>query len=165
MELEIIMHSDISREDLLRVIAIKNAAWPHPLESQIKWIEEHQRPDDLHVILREGASDYAYMDLCPVTANIDGQDVAFMGVGNVCSKTKGQGHGGMLISLVNEHLKENNLKGLLFCKKHVVGFYAHYSWEVIPSHSIRIDENTCNVFAMTYNTPTFHKMSYNDRPF
>ena len=165
MELEIIKHSDISQEELLRVIAIKNAAWPHPLESQLNWIEENQRPDDLHVILKEGADDYAYMDLCPVTANVDGQNVAFMGVGNVCAKTKGQGHGGILISRVNDYLKENNLRGLLFCKEHVIGFYNHYDWKVIPDKRITIVGSEHEVYSMTYNMPSFHKMSYNNRQF
>ena len=38
MELIIIKHNDILFRDILRAIAVKNVAWRHPVESQLKWI-------------------------------------------------------------------------------------------------------------------------------
>ena len=166
MELEIIKHSDISSEDLLRVVSIKNAAWPHPIESQLRWIEENQCLDDLHVILKEGEYDYAYMVLCPVTAIIDGKKTEFVGIGNVCSKNKGQGYGGQIVSLVNEYIKNNKLSGLLFCKNHVVQFYEHYGWKVIPINKIILENiNHIGIYTMCYNTSSFNKIIYNNRTF
>lgn len=40
MELEIIKHSDIKHENLMRVINIKNAAWPHPIECQLNGLRK-----------------------------------------------------------------------------------------------------------------------------
>lgn len=166
MELEIIKHCDISHEDLLRVINIKNAAWPYPIESQMIWIKENQNLEDLHIILKERNNDYAYMNLCAVTAVVDGIETSFMGIGNVCSKTKGLGHGGHLVSLVNKYLEDNNLKGMLFCKEHVMHFYAHYNWQIIPSEAVTIaGEKYDGVYTMTFNAPAYKKIIYSDRLF
>lgn len=166
MELEIIKHSNISHEDLLRVICIKNVAWPHSFESQLKWIEENQNPEDLHILLKDGINDYAYMDLCPVKAIVDGIETAFMGIGNVCSKTKGQGYGGVLLNLVNKYLIENDFKGLLFCKNHVKSFYTHYNWQVIPSENVTFEKNGYdNIYTLTFNMTLINQMFYNDRLF
>lgn len=166
MELEIIKHSDISQEDLLRVIDIKNTAWPHPIESQLNWIANNQSCEDLHVILKDGNEDLAYMDLCPVKAVVDDHQMCFMGLGNVCSKTKGLGHGGMLVNLVNKHLVDNNLQGMLFCMDRVVRFYALYGWQVISSDKVTIEgEGHDGVYTMCYNTPSFNRMVYSGRLF
>ena len=166
MEIEIIKHSDISYDDLLRVIQIKNSAWPHPIESQLRWIKENQNPEDLHVLLKDGVNDYAYMDLCPVKAIVDGNETAFMGIGNVCSKTKGQGYGGILVELVNKYIKENSLRGLLFCKDHVVLFYAHYNWQLVPSEKVIFEgSGYTSINTMTYNITQINQLLYRDRIF
>lgn len=166
MELEFIKHSDISHEDLLRIINIKNVAWPHPIESQLKWISDNQGKDDFHVILNDGLKDYAYMDLCPVDAFVDGKRTSFMGIGNVCTVIKGQGYGGKLITLVNKYLDDNELRGLLFCMAPVAKFYLHFNWHIIPSDLITIECKEHNdVCVMTYNAPPNKKILYNDRLF
>lgn len=166
MELEIIKHSDISQEDLLRIIDIKNAAWPHPIESQLKWIADNQSSEDLHVILKEGGEDLAYMDLCPVMAMVDGHYTSFVGIGNVCTKEKGKGHGGELMKLVNKYIVDNNLRGMLFCMDRVVRFYANYSWQLIPSDSVIIEgEGHEGIYTMCFNIPSFNRMIYSDRLF
>lgn len=90
-ELEIIKHNDILFRDLLRVIAVKNVSWPHPVESQVKWIIENMSPDDYHVFLKEDGNDKAYMTLSPVTASVNGVETPFMGVGCVCLAKHGLG--------------------------------------------------------------------------
>lgn len=166
MELEIIKHSDISIKDLLRVIEIKNVAWPHPIESQLKWIKENQHQDDLHVILKDNGKDLAYMDMCPVSAFVDDEKLFFMGVGNVCTKIHGLGHGGELVTLVNDYLKTNQQHGLLFCREKVMHFYAQYKWLVISSERAIIEGEECeDIYTMCFNTPSFSKMIYSDRVF
>ena len=90
-ELEIIKHNDILFRDLLRAVAVKNVAWPHPVESQVKWIIDNMRPDDYHVFLKDDEQDKAYMTLSPVTASVNGVETPFMGVGCVCSANPGMG--------------------------------------------------------------------------
>ena len=94
--LEIIRHNDILFRDLLRAVAVKNVAWPHPVESQVKWIIDNMQPDDLHVFLQDNGEDKAYMTLSPVTATVNGAETPFMGVGCVCTAHPGMG-GGQII--------------------------------------------------------------------
>lgn len=89
--LEIIRHNDILFRDLLRAVAVKNVAWPHPVESQVKWIIDNMQPDDMHVFLTENGEDKAYMTLSPVTATVNGVETPFMGVGCVCAAKPGMG--------------------------------------------------------------------------
>lgn len=166
MELEIIKHCDVSHEFLHRVVEIKNSAWPYPFESQLNWIKENQSPDDLHVILKDNDEDLAYMDLCPVIALVDNMPIHFMGVGNVCTKSHGWGHGGYLMRLINEFFFINKFHGLLFCKDSLVRFYAHYNWVVIPRESVSFEGELHDAACiMCFNTPPFCKIIYSDRFF
>lgn len=166
MELEIIQHKDILFRDVFRVIKLKNIAWPHPIESQVKWILENQKEEDFHVILVDNHKDLAYLDLCPVKAEIDGVQTEFLGIGNVCTKNQGLGHGAIIISKVNEYLKMNDKKGLLFCKDALIRFYSKYGWTLLSKDRVTTEsENHIGVFTMCYNVPTFEALKYSDRMF
>ena len=91
MELEIYKHRDILFRDLLRAIAVKSIAWPHTLESQVRWIVDNLRDEDEHVFLKDGDRDMAYMTLSPVKGMLNDSPTTFMGVGCVCSANPGMG--------------------------------------------------------------------------
>lgn len=166
MEIEFIQHKDILFRDILRIVNIKNVVWPHSLESQLKWIVENQKDKDFHVILKDNDEDLAYLNLCPVKADIDGKDTEFIGIGNVCTKIHGIGYGGILIKEINTYFEKNYMRGLLFCKENVVDFYTNYGWSVITKNII-LNDMKCNenVYIMCYNTQPFLEMKYKDRLF
>lgn len=166
MELEIIKHGQITENDLKRVISIKNTVWPHPFDSQMRWIQKFQKSEDFHVFLNDNNEDLAYMDLCPIRVLVDGKQVDFLGLGNICTKTHGLGHGGILIEMVNDYLLNNNLKGLLFCKEGVANFYTRYGWTIIPNNKIVFsDINNEGIKTMSFNMSSFEKAEYCDRSF
>lgn len=165
MELEIIKHNDILFRDLLRGIAVKNIAWPHPIESQLKWIINNVHPEDFHVFLTEGGKDSAYMTLSPVECEMNGNMTAFYGVGCVCSSSRGEGFGGLLLKKTNGYLLDNGFKGLLFCKKQLIPFYEKYDWKVVPHNKVIMPEENPAVFTMVYNCPVIESLLYSDRLF
>lgn len=164
-ELEIIRHNDILFHDLLRAVAVKNVAWPHSVDSQLKWIIDNMQPDDLHVFLKENGEDLAYMTLSTVTAFVNGVDTPFKGVGCVCSSKHGVGFGKQLMKNVNKWLQDNNYKGLLFCKKELVQFYKKYGWNLIEPSSVIFTTPHDGVYTMSYNCEGIKKIEYKDRLF
>lgn len=165
MKLEIIKHDDILFRDLLRAVTIKNVAWPHPVDSQLKWIIDNMRPEDFHVFLKEDGADRAYMTLSPVIATVNGVDTSFMGIGCVCSVKRGVGLGKQLMESVNKWLNDNNHKGLLFCKKELVQFYKKYGWSLIEPASVIFTTPHDGVYTMSYNYEGIKKIEYKDRFF
>lgn len=164
-ELEIIKHDDILFRDLLRAVAVKNVAWPHLVESQVKWIINNMQPDDLHVFLKENGEDKAYLTLSPVTATVNGVDTPFMGIGCVCSAKHGVGLGKQLMESVNKWLSDNNHKGLLFCKKELVQFYKKYGWVLIEPSCVVFTTPHEGVYTMSYNCEGIENIEYKDRLF
>ena len=165
MELEIIKHKDILFRDLLRGIAVKNVAWPHPIESQVKWIIDKMQSEDMHVFLSEKGKDVAYMTLSPVMGILNGIETAFLGIGCVCSAVKGMGYGNHLMQEVNRYLEKHNAKGLLFCREGVIRFYQKNSWQLIPQEILQIEGSHEGVFTMVYNSEEIHTLIYKDRMF
>lgn len=165
MELQIIKHNDILFRDLLRGIAVKNVAWPHPVESQVKWIIDNMYPNDFHVFLTEGGKDKAYMTLSPVEGEINGGTVCFYGVGCVCASSKGEGFGGLLLEKTNKYLLETGVKGLLFCKRQIIPFYEKYDWKVVTHNKVIMPEEDPVVFTMVYNCPEIESLKYSGRLF
>ena len=164
-DLEIIKHNDILFRDLLRAVTVKNVAWPHPVDSQLKWIVDNMRPEDLHVFLKENGEDKAYMTLSPVNATVNGVNTSFMGIGCVCSAKHGVGLGKQLMEGVNKWLKDNNHKGLLFCKKELIPFYEKYGWSFVEPASVIFTKPHDGVYTMSYNCEDIKKIEYKDRLF
>ena len=164
-ELEIIKHDDILFRDLLRAVTVKNAAWPHPVDSQLKWMIENMQPEDLHLFLKENGEDLAYMTISPVTASVNGVDTPFMGIGCVCSAKHGVGLGKQLMEGVNKWLKDNNHKGLLFCKIELVQFYKKYGWVLIDPSCVVFNTPHEGVYTMSYNCERLKNIEYKDRLF
>lgn len=165
MDLQIIKHNDILFRDLLRGIAVKNVAWPHPTESQVKWIIDNMYQEDYHVFLTEEGKDKAYMTLSPVKGEMNGIETVFWGVGCVCTSSKGEGYGGMLLKKTNQYLLDKGVKGLLFCKKQLIPFYEKYDWKVVPQNKVIIPEDDSGVFTMVYNCPEIERLKYSGRMF
>lgn len=163
--LEIIRHNDILFRDLLRAVTVKNVAWPHSVESQVKWIIDNMQPDDMHVFLKENGEDKAYMTLSPVTATVNGVETPFMGVGCVCAAERGIGLGNSLMESVNKWLVEHGHKGLLFCKQGLIKFYSKHGWKVIEPANVLFETQHDGVFTMSYNCGEIVKMEYSDRLF
>lgn len=166
MELEIIKHKNILFRDILRAIAIKTVAWPHPLESQVKWIVDNMHNEDLHVFLKEEDKDVAYSTLSPVLGILNGNPKSFLGLGCVCSVKRGVGYGRVLVMQVNEYLMSNNAIGLLFCKDAITDFYEKYDWIVIPEDRVMLAETTPKAIkVMLYNCNMPEKLIYSGKMF
>lgn len=83
--LQIIKHSEISRNDLQRAISLKSVAWPYPVESQLAWMKDNLKPIDTHVFLQEYGCDVAYLNIAMVHVIINGTDTLCAGISNICS--------------------------------------------------------------------------------
>ena len=165
MELQVIPHKEIRLADLMRVVAVKSAAWPFPVDSQRRWMAENVREEDRHVLLRDGGLDRAYLSLSPVVATVDGAPVAFLGVGCVCTCFLGEGWGGRLMEEAGRLLEQEGVPGLLFCKERMVPFYRKYGWELVPAGNVHFAEPHGEVCTMTLGRPGPFVMEYADRFF
>jgi len=153
MELEIIKHRDILFRDLLRAIAVKSVAWPHPLESQVRWIVDNIEDNDEHVFLKEGSQDLAYLNLVSITFTANYADYMAYGIGNVCATEKGKGFGRELMNRVNDYLKEKRYYGLLFCRDSLVPFYKLFGWKEVKRDACEEPFLAEDVHVMTYLVP------------
>ena len=165
MKLEIIKHHDILFRDLIRAIAIKNIAWPYPIESQVKWIIDNMTSCDMHVFLTDNGKDKAYMTLSPVMGIMNGGKTRFMGVGCVCARERGKGDGGVLMSIVNDYLISNGLYGLLFCKASLINFYNNNGWRLLPNDIVSLQPEHEDIFVMVFNCPEVFRFHYSGRMF
>lgn len=152
--LSIIRHKDADASILERVIAIKQKAWPYPIESQMTWIQSNLSDDDLHVILTHEGKDVAYMNLVIITFTVNNNtEYMAYGIGNVCAAIKGEGYGGELMRRVNAYLREKRHCGLLFCKEGLVPFYKLYDWKEVNHNACKEPTLTEGIHIMTYLAP------------
>lgn len=150
MKLQLIKHRDILFRDLLRAIAIKNFAWSHSVESQLKWIVDNIDDSDIHVFLRDGDKDVAYMNLVETSFIVNDTEYLAYGVGNVCALEKGKGYGRELMQQVNQYLEQKLRAGLLFCRSALVPFYSQFGWEEVKRDVCEIDSLPKDVHVLTY---------------
>lgn len=152
-------NADVSQDLKHEICLVKRSFGQYTQESQIKWMAENLRNEDLHFLLYYNESVVAYCNLVERVLTCDNETIEVLGVGNVCSVTSGQGFGAALMLHVNKYMKNVSRVGLLLCKENLVSFYGKFDW-----HLISVSEVTCKV--MIYNCPTeINKFSFTDRLF
>ena len=151
----------VTKQELDKIIMVKSSSWPYSYKSQINWIKNNIKDNDLHLLIEKEGIALAYLNLVSIDITIDDKKCKGYGIGNVCTINKGQGMGKTLMLSVNEFLRKKNKIGLLFCKKQLINFYSHSGWELI-------DENKLNYFSkhrgfktMIYNHKQFDKIYLN----
>lgn len=167
-DLKIIKHTDLVDVDLVEICKIKSIAWPYPLESQKKWIENNILPNDLHFLLYDEHNEVvAYLNLVCVEVYINNRVINVFGIGNVCAKFQGKGLGQLIMKQVSDYLLDNNFIGLLFCSAALTSFYKKFGWEIIEHFEIDKSLNLpTGAYMMSFNVPyEIVSVKYADRLF
>lgn len=147
---QFIRHSTIDPDVLKNVCEIKQIAWQYGLEKQIEWINQNIRGEDFHVLMYGNTNVIAYLNLININVCVDGNNMCGFGVGNVCSRTRGIGYGGMLMKKVNNFLTTQEKLGLLFCKPSLVKFYSKYHWKQIDKKNLCLGFDNNNIETMYF---------------
>ena len=165
MKFVFLLHSELSRTELEKIISIKKKHWSYTSIEHENWISDNICNDDIHVMMLENEILVGYMNLVNVEVIINNQKNIFLGIGNVCSLIQGKGYGKKLILGVQEFIIKNNFKGILFCKNKLVDFYKKYNWNLIDVNSIK-SKNLENINVMVFNFDNdIICFKYNDRIF
>lgn len=150
-KLLLIPHSDISEKELNEVIRIKQISWPYCYDDQVKWIHEHLKDEDIHVLLTSEDEYVGYLNLINIGLIINGQNVMGLGVGNVCTAVRGKGWGKELMMLTNNYIRKNRKTGLLFCRDSLENFYGMCRWKKIDNSRLRVTFENIAIISMYYN--------------
>lgn len=160
-ELKVIPHSEITTAILDEIIMIKSVAWHYSYEEQLKWINQNLNDNDLHFLIYQNNEIIAYANLVHVALLVDDKSISLIGIGNVCTKYPGEGHGKLLFTHINDYLSKNDLEGMLFCKTNLVTFYEKLQWTL--HENLHPDES---IETLTFNYKKRDgTCSYSDRLF
>lgn len=158
-----VKHSEATSLDLERAITLKSVAWPYPKDSQMQWIKNNLKPEDIHVFLLEDGEYIAYLNIAMVQVKINGTPTICAGIGNVCSSRKGGGKN--LMILTNDFITDLNIPGILFCRDKLVSFYDKYNWNLLNSKQVTLYHLEEGINTMVYNLNTDCIVVYDDRNF
>lgn len=165
MEFLFLLHSQLTEQDLERIISLKKKNWNYSTEEHKDWIYNNINKDDIHVLMLENEVLVGYLNLIQTEVFLNNEIQRFLGVGNVCSFEKGLGYGRELLIGIQNYFFENNYKGILFCKDKLVGFYTKFGWKLIDG-SKNISKNHKNVNVMFHNVDTYiNCVEYDGRNF
>lgn len=166
LEVLYIQHDKLTQPLLDEIINVKTAAWSYSYDEHYKWIKSNLKNSDIHVLLYDGNTTLAYINLIEILLDIDLVELNGFGVGNVCAIEKGKGWGKELILQVNMFLIENNKVGLLFCKNELIKFYIENGWIITSSEQIKLSNINSGVNTLVYNVPdNFIQLKYDGIPF
>lgn len=161
LEVLYIQHDKLTQPLLDEIIKVKTAAWSYSYDEHYKWIKSNLKNSDIHVLLYDGNTALAYINLIEIQLDIDLIELNGFGVGNVCAIEKGKGWGKELILRVNKFLIENNKVGLLFCKNELIKFYIENGWIITSSEQIKLSNINNGVNTLVYNVPdNFIRLKY-----
>lgn len=148
--IKLIVHKEITEDELNEVIRIKSAQWHYSYEEQLQWIKKNLKNTDIHVLLSLDGRNIAYLNLIDIELFVEGVAVKGFGIGNVCAIQKGKGFGFELMKEVNKTITQLNKVGLLFCKEQLLKYYSSLGWVELSQTEYKI--NCGNSKVMVFNT-------------
>lgn len=155
----IVSNADVSQDLKIEICCVKRSFGEYTQESQIIWMEENLRKEDLHFLLYNDDAVVAYCNLVERLLICNNERIKVLGVGNVCSVISGQGFGATLMEYVNQYMLDEGKIGLLLCKESLLPFYKKNGWKLIS-----VSELTCKAMIFNYSSE-FEQFSYTDRLF
>lgn len=165
MKFNFCTQSQLSEQNLKKIINLKRIHWDYSEEEHRKWIGNNIYKEDVHVLMFQNEILVGYLNLIRTELILNNETQFFLGIGNVCSAEKGFGFGKELLVGMQKYLVQNDFKGILFCKDKLVKFYSKFEWELIPKDKI-ISENLKNVNTMFYNVDAYvESVDYRGRNF
>jgi hypothetical protein len=153
MKFDFYTQSQLSEQNLKKIINLKKKHWDYSEEEHKKWIDNNINENDIHVLMFQDEILVAYLNLIQTEVILNNREHFFLGIGNVCSLEKGFGYGKELLVGMQKYLVQNDFKGILFCKDKLVDFYVKFEWKLVPKNRV-ISENYKNVNVMFYNVDT-----------
>lgn len=130
-ETKIIVHYNIQDTELKDICKIKSAFGDFTQESQLRWIENNLRDNDIHFLVYRNQHLIGYANLVNEDLTINNKKLNILGIGNVCTREMGKSFGSILMKEVNLYLELNKKIGLLFCKEKLSDFYKKYDWKIL----------------------------------
>lgn len=150
---------------MTEICILKAIRWEYSLEQHKKWMIENIQSNDFHVLIKDVQKPIAYTNLVDITTIINNENVNVRGVGNVCTSETGKGFGNVLMEEVNAVLTQNQWKGILLCKDHLVPYYEKFDWKLINKNAVKAEKYS-EINFMIYNFEnTITSLEYNDRNF
>jgi predicted GNAT family N-acyltransferase len=131
MEFQFHRQSQLTEQDIEKIVSLKKIHWDYTIEEHKNWINNNLRKDDIHVLMLENEVLVGYLNLIQTEVILNNETQSFLGIGNVCSKERGKGHGKKILMEVNNYLLVNNQLGILLCKDELTAFYKKYNWVLL----------------------------------
>lgn len=164
-EFRYIVHGNLQETELMAICRVKSLAFPYDVKSQEQWIRKNITRDDIHLLYKPQRTILAYLDMIRINLELDGRLMEGYGIGNVCSRQKGQGYGLKIMNEVNRLLTEEVKPGMLFCRKSLVAFYQKSGWKKTEKESVILSSPDHLFETMVYNCPDFKTIKYLGRLF
>lgn len=145
--------NELSNEDWLRLIQLKQQYWPHNEALQKEWLYNNIKPDDYHILIGSSNKLFAYLDMVHIMVELDYKKVKMLGIGNVCvdkEYTKA-GMGSVLMGVTNCFLKKRKICGVLLCKDNVIGFYKKNQWDLLVCEKVKVNDTEFCDYIMAYD--------------
>ena len=162
MEVRCLLHEDLNNTILNDILEIKSIFGKYSYESQLAWLDENIKINDLHFLVYDSDCLIGYANLIKEQIKINGEeDIKIHGLGNVCVSKQGKGYGNILMKFVNQFYVDNSLFGLLFCKKPLVDFYKKHGWLEVDTKPYRLNVNS---MIYNFNRPS-EQVTYTGRNF
>lgn len=162
---KIFHHKNISEEYLSEAAKIKSLRWKYSEKEHLVWMMKNLSGNDDHLLLYLDNNLIGYANLVDIIININEENVQVRGIGNVCTSETGKGFGNVLMEEVNTVLQQNQWKGILLCKDHLVPYYEKFDWKLINKNAVKAEKYS-EINFMIYNfEDTVASLEFNDRNF
>lgn len=153
MEFNLINHDDLTMQQLRQIAGVKAQHWVHPIDSQIKWIQETYKPCDAHIVLMDGDTVVGYVGVALINIVADGKPLDIYGISCLCVDKQylGKGYGLVLMERALKFAKDNGKNICLLCKEKLVKFYEKCGYTVFAPESISVEQEDYEHIFMVYD--------------
>ena len=154
---EVILHSNLDRENLNNIVQLKKQEWNYNINSQKKWIKNNIKNNDIHILLKLDSKIIGYTMLRILKKNnfSNNKKIIYFDTHIIEKKFRGKKISFFLMQEAIKQIKKRKVLAILRCKKKLEKYYKNYKWE-IENKYVKFNDNK-KLTSMIYPKSKFRK--------
>ena len=143
----------LKKKEIIQILKLKKTFWNHKLTSQKAFFKKNYYKFDINNLLYLNKKLVGYNILKKRSFFIKKKKSKYYYLDTliVDSRQRKKKYGSTLMNFNNLLIKNNNLHGMLLCKKQTIKFYKKFGWKIANNRKIKLHDKNTNLVKLFFN--------------
>ena len=157
---EVILHSNLSKNNLKNIIHLKKQEWKYEINSHKKWIKNKIKDNDIHILLKLNNKiiGYTMLRILKIRSYLKYKKIIYFDTYIIDKTLRGKKISPYLMQEAIKQINRKKILAVLRCKKNLEKYYKNFKWKDVGQR-IKFNDNK-KLTSMIYPVSKFKKKDF-----